>query len=271
MRVYIKRSIFAALLIAALFVTYCYVFASTPTYLSTNKKALYLAHRGYSGVYPEGTKIAFLKAIESNADGLEFDVRQTKDGEIVISHDDNLNGISGIDIEIDKSTLSQLQAIPLYHGQRILTLREVINLAKSHGNIFIWPEIKDSQKYPNIINNIIKILQAEDYVSHTIIQSFKTQDLTDIHSIDKNIQLFQLTMLASDSELSNLPDFIRYIGAPIALAYARPGLIEKVHAAKKKIILWRESSLFENKHVVDYLTELGTDGFMINYPTQILE
>ena len=42
------------------------------------------AHRGFSGKYPENTLLAFEKAIEAQADGIELDVQLTKDGEIVI-------------------------------------------------------------------------------------------------------------------------------------------------------------------------------------------
>ena len=52
---------------------------------------LNIAHRGFSGKYPENTMLAFKKAIEAGADGVEFDVHLTKDGEIVIIHDERID------------------------------------------------------------------------------------------------------------------------------------------------------------------------------------
>ena len=50
------------------------------------------AHRGYSAKYPENTKLAFQKAIDTlGCDGIELDVHETKDGELVVIHDATLD------------------------------------------------------------------------------------------------------------------------------------------------------------------------------------
>ena len=46
------------------------------------------AHRGFSGKYPENTLLAFSKAIEEGVDGIENDVHLTKDGVLVVMHDE---------------------------------------------------------------------------------------------------------------------------------------------------------------------------------------
>ena len=55
---------------------------------------LNIAHRGFSGNYPENTMLAFEKAIEAGADGIELDVHFTKDGEIVVIHDERVDRTS---------------------------------------------------------------------------------------------------------------------------------------------------------------------------------
>ena len=50
-----------------------------------------IAHRGYSGNYPENTMLAFQKALEAGVDGIEFDVHLSKDGRLVIIHDELLD------------------------------------------------------------------------------------------------------------------------------------------------------------------------------------
>lgn len=52
---------------------------------------LNIAHRGFSGIYPENTMLAFEKAIEAGCDGIELDVQLTKDGIPVIMHDEKVN------------------------------------------------------------------------------------------------------------------------------------------------------------------------------------
>ena len=67
------------------------------------------AHRGASGDFPEGSKAAYLAAIEQGADGFECDVRLTKDKQIICYHDKNTKRLSNLDLEIAKSTYNQLK------------------------------------------------------------------------------------------------------------------------------------------------------------------
>jgi glycerophosphoryl diester phosphodiesterase len=53
------------------------------------------AHRGYSGLYPENTMLAFKKAAEAGADEIEMDVQLTKDGTVVITHDESVERVTG--------------------------------------------------------------------------------------------------------------------------------------------------------------------------------
>ena len=52
------------------------------------------AHRGASGVYPENTLLAFKQAINMHSDGIELDIHLTKDGEIVVCHDETIDRTS---------------------------------------------------------------------------------------------------------------------------------------------------------------------------------
>jgi len=67
------------------------------------------AHRGASGDFPEGSKAAYFGAIEQGADGFECDVRLTKDKQIICYHDKDAKRLANLDIEIAKSTYSELK------------------------------------------------------------------------------------------------------------------------------------------------------------------
>jgi glycerophosphoryl diester phosphodiesterase len=67
------------------------------------------AHRGASGDFPEGSRQAYLGAIEQGADGFECDVRLTKDKQIICYHDKDTKRLANLDLEIAKSTYSQLK------------------------------------------------------------------------------------------------------------------------------------------------------------------
>ena len=72
---------------------------------------LNFAHRGFSGQYPENTMLAFEKAVEAGADGIELDVQFSKDGKLVIMHDESLLRTAGIDGFVKDYTLEQLKAM----------------------------------------------------------------------------------------------------------------------------------------------------------------
>ena len=67
------------------------------------------AHRGASGDFPEGSKAAYLGAVEQGADGFECDVRLTKDKQIICYHDKDTKRLAKLDLEIAKSTYSELK------------------------------------------------------------------------------------------------------------------------------------------------------------------
>ena len=65
-----------------------------------------LAHRGWSGKYPENTMLAFRKAHEIGADGIELDVHLSKDGEVMVIHDESLSRTAGIGCLVSEKTRS---------------------------------------------------------------------------------------------------------------------------------------------------------------------
>jgi glycerophosphoryl diester phosphodiesterase len=67
------------------------------------------AHRGASGDFPEGSKAAYLGAVEQGADGFECDVRLTKDKQIICYHDKDTKRLANIELQIAKSTYSELK------------------------------------------------------------------------------------------------------------------------------------------------------------------
>jgi len=78
----------------------------------------YCAHRGLSALTPENSLPAFAAALALGADEIEFDVRQTKDGKLVVSHDNNLDRISDGQGLVAEHTLAELQQtnIGVKHG-----------------------------------------------------------------------------------------------------------------------------------------------------------
>ena len=65
------------------------------------------AHRGFSGKYPENTMLAYRKAIEAKADGIELDIHESSDGQLVIIHDEKLVRTRKLDLRDSPSSESE--------------------------------------------------------------------------------------------------------------------------------------------------------------------
>jgi len=131
------------------------------------------AHRGYSAKYPENTILAFEKAWEAGADGIELDVRVTKDGQLVVFHDNDLKRLFDIDKKIEDLEYCELRKFEL-EGQKVPTLEEVLSTVPENGLLIV--EIKDERAAREAVCRIIpKGLQ-----NRTIFSSFNTGLITEL-------------------------------------------------------------------------------------------
>ena len=87
---------------------------------------LVIAHRGASGHRPENTLPAYELAVEQGADMIEIDLHRTRDGAIVVTHDEELAGIGGRG-EIAQATLAEVRALDAGGGEPVPTLDEVLD------------------------------------------------------------------------------------------------------------------------------------------------
>jgi len=83
----------------------------SPKRLKRDRKVWAIAHRGGSAEQPENTLAAFRNAVQLGCDMLEMDVQCTRDGHIVISHDDDLERITG---QREHISMLELRELPLY-------------------------------------------------------------------------------------------------------------------------------------------------------------
>lgn len=137
------------------------------------------AHRGFSGKYPENTMLAFEKAIEAGADGIELDVQLTKDGEIVIIHDETIDRTTNGKGEVVSYTyeeLNKFDASYIYTGKmgfnKIPTLKEYFELVKDK-NIITNIELKTGiNEYIGIEEKVWDLIKEYNLIEKVIISSF---------------------------------------------------------------------------------------------------
>lgn len=156
-------------------------------------KTKIIGHRGGVAGYPENTLAAFEKAVELGTDGVEFDVQLTKDGEVVVIHDEfidrTMNG-SGL---VKDHTFSELRDMSVgeffssdFKDQKIPTLKEVLEIVKDLEIINI--ELKNQLPYPNLEEKVLKLVDEFEIRDKVIISSFNHYSLEKIKKIQPAIK-----------------------------------------------------------------------------------
>lgn len=155
---------------------------------------LNIAHRGFKGAYPENTMLAYEKAIETGADGIEFDVHLTKDSELVIIHDETLERTTDGKGLIKDKTLQELKKLNASKGylscevQTIPTLREYFDFTKNK-DIITNIELKTSIiRYEGIEKKVYDLINEYGMKDKIIISSFNHNSLIKMKEIDREIK-----------------------------------------------------------------------------------
>ena len=234
---------------------------------------LIYAHRGARGCAPENTMSAFRQALNKNADGIELDVQMTKDGQIVICHDHDIDRTSNGKGWIKDFTLAELKKLdfgswydPVFTGERIPTFIEfftwyvttplLLNIEIKNG-----PVIYD--KIERELIDVIKSLAPSnfDVYSRIIISSFYHPSLIKIKQIDEN---FKTGVLFADRPV----DVLSYIQQTNA-EYLHPlwHYIEKSWVERVKTVGIGINSYTVNKQdEFDFVSQTGIDGIFTDYP-----
>ncbi len=228
-----------------------------------------MAHRGYSGKYPENTMLAFQKAVEVGCDGIELDVQLTKDGVLVIIHDEM----------IDRTT-DGTGAVKDYTYEEL----KKFNAAVNFGNVTEFQPIPTFEEYcawiaeTNIDTNIE--IKTGRYYYEDIEK--KTLDMVHKYGLEKKIlyssfnhmSLVKIKELLPEAECGAL---LNEVGLGNAGFYCHsygfqcyhPGYKgltkEIVDNCKKygiKINVWTVNGMDE----LEQLEEWGCDGVITNYP-----
>lgn len=137
------------------------------------------AHRGFSGKYPENTMLAFEKAVELGVDGIELDVHLSKDGEMVIIHDEKVdrtcNGTGKVK-DLTLAELRELDASAMFAGQfginRIPTLEEYMEHVRDLPLITNIELKTNIYEYEGLLEKVHGIIRQYQYEDRVIISSF---------------------------------------------------------------------------------------------------
>lgn len=140
-------------------------------WLTAVSSPLIIGHRGASGYKPENTMAAFQLAAEQGADGIEFDVRLSADGHIVIIHDGLVDRTTNGNGFVSEMSLAQIRALDAGDGERIPTL---VELFETMGDSLLYNiEIKEYQwRNKGLETAVFALIQQHNLQDKVIISTF---------------------------------------------------------------------------------------------------
>lgn len=230
------------------------------------------AHRGSSGTHPENTLAAFQAAAELNIHGVELDVHLTKDGELVVIHDETINRTSTGEGFIKDLTLAELRAFDYgswfgdeFAGERIPTLEEVLAIFQDtahHVNI----ELKsDVFPYEGMGEKVLYAIERMRMAQRVVISSFDHEAIREFKKMAPHIEVALLTM----EVLVDAYDYARFIPAD-ALHISLPTAQRKM--TKEALLKGAIIRVFTvNK--VEYalaLQQLGVHAMFTDFPEEMM-
>lgn len=232
-------------------------------------KSLNIAHRGFSGKYPENTMIAFKKAVEIGSDGIETDVHMTKDGAIVICHDEKLDRTTNGQGFIKDFTYDEIKKLDAglkfgerFKGEAIPDIDEFLDYVKDK-NILVNIELKnDMIHYKNLEEKVVEKIYEYGMKDKVILSSFNHYAMVKVKDIDSSIK----TGLLYEAVIYKAEEYAKMVGADALHPYF-PAVMDKtvVDNIKKQGIAINTYTVNEEKDM-EKLIQLGIDGIITNYP-----
>jgi glycerophosphoryl diester phosphodiesterase len=219
------------------------------------------AHRGQSGELPENTLSAFRNAVELDADWLELDVQMSKDGQLVVIHDETVERTTNGSGRVADLTLAQLRALDAGNGEQIPTFTEVIEFAKAAG-VPIMPEAKSPSLYPGLEAKMVEAVTVAGYGDQTVIQSFDVSALARIRALNPTISICALHGMG-DFWLGVPQPGQADIVAPMAeMVILYPWMIRQAHQAGHQVYVW--FGVAEHPLMLQLMLAFGVDGLMVD-------
>ncbi|GED88726.1 glycerophosphodiester phosphodiesterase family protein [Streptomyces sp. 6-11-2] len=214
---------------------------------------LTIGHRGVLGVEPENTLRSFVAAQQAGLDVIELDLHLSKDGALVVMHDDKVDRTTDGSGAIADKTLAELRSLDAGRGERIPLFEEVLDAVRSP----LQAEIKDV----TAARALAEVLHERDLVSRVEVSSFHDEAIAEIARLVPGVR----TALVADRYGSEVVERATAAGAATVCLNIRRLTLEIVEHARKadlRIIGWVVNTLDHLRLV----RALELDGATTDYP-----
>lgn len=227
---------------------------------------LKIAHRGASGNFPENTVCAFRAAIDAGAEMCELDVQLSRDGAIVVIHDETVERTTDGKGEVAELTLEELKRLDAgakfkggaVKGERIPTLDEVFSATSGKCGLNI--ELKAG----GLEHQVAQIMQARNALADSIVSSFDWEYLKNIQQLHFNIRV---GLLAEEKPVDLMMNAVAMRAHSINPRWdmVTSDLCKAAHERGLKVYTWTVDADARMRALI----ACGVDGIMTNYSERL--
>ena len=225
-----------------------------------------VAHRGDSVNAPENTLPAFKLALAENPDWIELDVHQTKDGVIVVSHDDDLKRVTGKDVFVHELTFDEIEKLDAgswfsseYSYVRISKLDDILKLFKD--KIKVQIEIKYTGYDDLLEEHVLEVVNNNNMHDQVIFTSLQSEPLKRLKEIDPTV----ITVYSMFAAAEHIEDIEYADWFTVEEGNISEELVNNVHKAGKKIFAWTCNT----EERVQFSIDCRVDGILSDSPNML--
>lgn len=233
---------------------------------------LNIAHRGFSGEYPENTMLAFRKALEAGCDGIELDVHLTRDGQVVIIHDEELARTTGETGCVYDYTLEELRRFDAgrikpgkFDFEPIPTLEEYLDWVMTT-DLITNIELKNGVVwYKDMEQKVLDLIRARHLEKKIIFSSFNHESIRLCGKLAPDIErgfLYDCWLLDGGSYAKE--HGVQYMH-PCFISLTEENVAE-VHEKGIGLNVWTVNEEADMRRML----ELGVNAIITNFPNRLV-
>lgn len=226
-----------------------------------------VGHRGDPTKYPEETIQSDDSAFNSGADYVELDLHLSSDGELVVSHDDDLFRVTHTHAIVSQNTWQALSQLTYDNGEHVLSLAELFeHYRKRPETKFILETKIDHSLNPSyeLEDKIAATIKKYHMEKRVMIHSFSAASLFYFRKIMPDAYLILIVGSLKRMNFSNLPQ-VNAVNVSSDLILNHSWLIHWLHQLNKQVFVWTEMD--ESPELWHWLINKNIDGVVTNFPS----
>jgi len=234
-----------------------------------------IAHRGDNTHAPENTLAAFKLAADKGADAIEFDAKLTRDGHVIIIHDQTVDRTTNGHGEVRRMSFGALRDLDAgtlfpgrFPGEKIPTLEEIFETVGKR--LYINVELTNyATPFDALVPEVVKIVKAFGLEKRVLFSSFFAHNLVKARKLLPEVPCGLLTWSNWMGKWGRTTGYRRdtYAALHPNIVNVDAGLVSRVHAAGKRLNVWTVNGEENLKRMIG----CGVDGIFTDDPALALE